>query len=236
MKKNFTAQIVDYKSINEIPGAWSTADYKALLAEMGLDEGLEDLSEKDIKDMCYMSFNELELAEAANVVLSFLFSEEELTEGKVEQLSHDLAEEKMWERFSDVRFHHRLFNAYDLLRSAYNGIFPQPTGVQLTLKVTAKERDDLTIFDEAPKPSIVRLLAQGMDENVTLNRLYSDQICGAAFPEAEGIIWLLETLSKTDDSRTYLLTSSSFWLEDIKELDQFEGEVHVDEQEGEGQA
>ncbi|KGK42223.1 hypothetical protein LH51_08895 [Nitrincola sp. A-D6] len=235
MTKNFTAQIIDYKSINEIPGAWSTANYKALLAEMGLDEGLEDLSEQDITDMCYMSLNELDHAEAANVLLSFLFFDEELSEGKIEQLSHELADEKMWERFSDVRFHHRLFNAYGLLRSAYNGIFPQPTGVQLTLKVTAKDSDDLTIFDDAPKTAIVRLIAKGIDENATLNRLYSDQIAGAAFSEAEGIVWLLEELSKTDDSRTYLLTSSSFWLEEIKEMDQFEGEVHFEEEEGDGQ-
>jgi len=229
MTKNFIVQIVDCKTINEIPDAWSAVNYKALLGEIGLGEGLEDLNEKDIKDMCYMSLNELEPSEAAKVVLSYLFSDEELTEGKIEQLAHDLPEDKMWEQFSDLLCHHRLFNAYSLLRSAYNGIFPQPTGVQLTLKVIAKDSEDLTLFDHAAKASMVRLLAKGMAENVTLNRLYSDQIAGEEFPEAEGIIWLMEELTKDSLSREFFVTSSCFWLEDILELAEFEADIHVDE-------
>lgn len=225
MKKKFTAQVIDFKPVNEIPGAWSTDHYKKLLAGIGMDDGLTDLSDKEIKELCYMSLNELDHADAAKVVLTYLFSDEELSEGKIEQLSHDLVDEKMWEQFSDLLFHHRLFNAYSILRSAYNGIFVEPTGAQLTLKVIAEEADDLTIFDHDSKASLVRLLSQGMDENVTLNRLYSDQIAGDEFPEAEGIIWLLEELSSENDSRTFLITSSSFWLDDLKELAQFDAEI-----------
>ncbi|WP_151704217.1 hypothetical protein [Nitrincola alkalilacustris] len=72
-------------------------------------------------------------------------------------------------------------------------------------------------------------MAKGMDENVTLNRLYSDQISGEEFPEAEGIIWLMEELSKDSLSREFFVTSSSFWLEDILELAEFEADIYVDE-------
>lgn len=233
MTQKYTAQIVNFKPINEIPNAWSAVHYKALLSELGLDEGLEGLNEKDIKDMCYMSLNELEPAEAAKVVLSYLLADEELTEGKIDQLAHELPDDKMWEQFSDLHCHHTLFNAYSLLRSAYNGIFPQPTGVQLTLKVIAESSEDLTLFDDAAKASMVRLLAKGMDDNVTLNRLYSEQIAGADFPEAEGIVWLMETLSKDDVSRTYLVTSSHFWLEDLQELAEFDADIYVDTKDAE---
>lgn len=41
-------EVVEYKSINEISGAWVKADYHAILNAIGLDDGLDALSEKDL--------------------------------------------------------------------------------------------------------------------------------------------------------------------------------------------
>ena len=149
-----------------------------------------------------MSLNDLEAHEAANVVLTHLFADElareGLTEGKIEQLSHDMSDDHLWEEFSDCLYHERFFNAYALLREAFNGVFAKPTGVEFVVNVTAKNRQDLSIFDESASSSMVRLLANGMNDNALLHRLYEDQIKGDEFPQAPGIVWQLKQLTETD--------------------------------------
>lgn len=228
MSQKFSVEITNFKPISEIAYAWSSNDYTKLLEAMGINEGLEDLSEKDLKEMCLMSLGDLEHHEAGKVVLSYLFADEDITEGKIDQLSHELSDDKMWEQFSDLHFHHRLFNAYSLLRSAYNGIFSQPTGVELTLKIKAENEDDLEIFDTSLKPALTRLIAGGMSENAILNRLYGDQISGTIFQEAEDIIWILEVLSRSETSCELKITSSSFWLDGLSEVTGFEAQSHAD--------
>jgi hypothetical protein len=232
MPKKFRVEIVKYQPISAIPNAWSDHDYKALLELMDIDEGIESMGSEELKEMCYMSLTDSDADAAAEIVLKHLFKEA-LTAGKIQQLAHDMPEDKMWQRFPDPLLHQQLFNAYDLLRSAFNGRFAQPTGVQLTFEIQASNADDLEVFDLSPEASIARLLANGMDESAIINRLYSEQIAGDSFPEAKGIIWLLEELSKTESTRQYQITSSSFWLEELKEMEAFEATTHAESPEDE---
>lgn len=176
-----------------------------------------------------MSLNELEPPEAAKIVLDHVFADEDLTDGKTDQLAHDLPDDKLWEQSPELDFHYRLFNAYSLLRQAYNGIFPQPTGVELTLKVTVENPEDLAVFDVSPKAPMARLLAAGMGEKAIINRLYDKQIAGSQFAEAEDILWVLESMSSSDVMREFKIVSSSFWLEDMQDIKQFEAETYADE-------
>ena len=73
-------------------------------------------------------------------------------------------------------YHMSLFNAYGLLRKAYNGIFKEPTGVKFTVKITANKNDSFEIFDPSLHAVIVRLLSNGLNEAAILNRLYEEQI------------------------------------------------------------
>ena len=228
MTQKMQVEVVEYKSINEISGAWAKADYHAILNAIGLDDGLDALSEKDLKEMCFMSLNELEPPEAAKIVLDYVFAGEDLTDGKTDQLAHDLPDDKLWEQSPELDFHYRLFNAYSLLRQAYNGIFPQPTGVELTLKVTVENPEDLAVFDVSPKAPMARLLAAGMGDKAIINRLYDKQIAGSQFAEAEDILWVLESLSSSDVMREFKIVSSSFWLEDMQDITQFEAETYAD--------
>ncbi|WP_372738998.1 hypothetical protein [Neptunomonas sp.] len=228
----FTVKIDSFRKINKIENAWSGEDYHALMEMMGLDDGLEGMDAAELREMCLMSLNDLEADEAAKVVLTHLFADElandELTEGKIEQLSHDISDDRLWEEYSECLYHERFFNAYALLREAFNGIFAQPTGVEFIVNVRAGNIEDMAIFDESPCASMVRLLAGGLSDNALLHRLYDEQITGLQFPQAPGIVWKLQQLADEGLTRQFSVVSSSFWFESFGQIDEFEASSHAD--------
>ncbi|MBM6550149.1 hypothetical protein [Marinomonas ostreistagni] len=226
MQPKFTVQIDSFKKINKIENAWSDSDYKVMLALMGLDDDVEEMSSAELREMCMMSFNDLSHSEAAAIVLTHLFPE--LTAGKVDQLSHDMLVDRAWEQYSNCLYHESLFNAYALLREAFNGTFAQPTGVQLVLTVTADDESDMAIFDTSPQSAMVRLLASGQSEDALIHRLYEDQIQGETFPEAPGIVWQLKQVSDDGATRQFTLLGSEFWFGDFEDVSSFEATAHAD--------
>lgn len=228
MKAQFTVQVGSFRKINKIPNAWSNDNYHQLMALMGLDDGLDGMDATELREMCMMSLNDLEAPEAAKIVLTHLFGNEDITEGKIEQLSHDMSEDKLWEEYSDCLFHERFFSAYALLREAFNGVFAQPTGVEFMVNVVAKEAEDLAIFDQSLHASMVRLLATGLGEDSLMQRLYEEQITGTQFPQAPGILWKLEQTGADELSRQYKMVSSAFWFGKFANVDEFEAESHAD--------
>lgn len=226
MQPKFTVQIDSFQKIQKIDNAWSDADFKAMLALMGFDEDVDAMSSSELREMCMMSFNDVSHQEAAAIVLTHLFPE--LTEGKVDQLSHDMLDERAWEQYPNCLYHESLFNAYALLREAFNGTFAQPTGVALTLTVKGSDEDDMAIFDTSPQSAMVRLLANGQSEDALIHRLYEDQIQGDKFPEAPGIVWQLQQVADNGASRQFSLLSSAFWFGDFEDVDAFEASSHAD--------
>ncbi len=227
MQTGFTVNIKSFKKIASIQQAWSGEDYKALLVLMGFEDGLDATPSSELEEMCLMSLSDFEPNEAAHFVLTYLFPDD-FTEGKLEQLSHEMPEERFWEEFSDSHYHHDFFNAYGLLRRAFNGTFAEPTGVQFSVAITAEKPEHFSVFAEEPKAPLVRLLASGMDQAEILNRLYADQISGDRFAEADGLLWNVEQVSQTDLEVCYTLTSSAFWFGGLEDTDGFEGETHAD--------
>ena len=211
MSAKFSIELNSFHKISAIPNAWSRSQYLALMTLMELNDGLEELTDTDLKDMCLMSLNDLPHADAANVVLTSLFSDD-VTAGKIDQLSHEMADDRLWEEYSDCQFHERFFNAYGLLRSAFNGTFAQPTGVDFTITVHAKNAVDLEQLDSDLAANLVRLLSCGLDENGLMQRLYEEQLNGDDFPQASGILWQIETLASGPLERQFKMISSSFWF------------------------
>lgn len=228
MNKNFNVEILSFLKISEIENAWMADDYKALLSMMDIDEDeLGGLSESEIKEMCLMSLNDFEHHESAKFLLTLIFKEE-LTEGKIDQLSHQMAEDKLWEEHSDPAYHMSLFNAYGLLREAYNGTFAKPTGVKFTIKITSDKKDSFEIFDPSLHAVIVRLISNGLNETAILNRLYEEQISGDSFPEAENILWILKEVSINEKERQYQIISSDLWFGQLEESMSFDAKAHAD--------
>jgi len=185
-----------------------------------------------LKEMCLMSLNDFDHHESAKFLLAHIFKDE-MTEGKLEQLSHQMIEAKLWEEHANPAYHTSLFNAYGLLRKAYNGIFKEPTGVKFTMKIKAKDKDSSEIFDRSLHAVMVRLLAQGLDETAILNRLYDEQMSGESFPDAKNILWILKEISIKEKERRYEITSSDLWFGELEEGMSFEAKAHADEEEKE---
>jgi hypothetical protein len=228
MNKEFNVEIVSFLKISEIENGWIADDYKALLSMMDMEEDeLGGMSGSELKEMCLMSLNDFEHHESAKFLLTHIFKDE-ITEGKIDQLSHQMIENKLWEEHADSAYHLSLFNAYGLLREAYNGIFKEPTGVKFTVKISANKNDSFEIFDYSLHAVIVRLLANGLNEDAILNRLYEDQIKGDSFPDAENILWILKELSITEKERQYEITSSDLWFGELEERGSFDAKSHSD--------
>jgi len=231
MKNDFNVEILTFNKVSEIENAWIEDDYKVLLSMMDIvEDELVGMSKTDLKEMCLMSLNDFDHHESAQFLLKHIFKEE-ITEGKIEQLSHQMVEAKLWEEHADPAYHMSFFNAYGLLREAYNGIFKEPTGVIFTIKITAKDKDSFEIFDLSLHAVIVRLLANGLDESAILNRLYEDQISGKMFPDAKNILWKLKEISINEIERHYEITSSDLWFGELEKVRPFEAKAHADEDE-----
>lgn len=229
MNNEFNVEIFTFLKIAEIENAWMADDYKALLSMMDIAEDeLGGMSQSDLKEMCLMSLNDFEHHESAKFLLAHIFKDE-MTEGKIEQLSHQMVEAKLWEEHADPAYHMSLFNAYGLLRKAYNGIFKEPTGVKFTIKITVNDKGSFEIFDQSLHAVIVRLLANGLDEAAILNRLYAEQMSGESFPDAKNLLWILKEISTKEKERQYEITSSDLWFGELKEGVSFEAKAHADE-------
>ncbi|OGX84608.1 hypothetical protein [Hymenobacter glacialis] len=222
----FTVERLSFTSLTELPGAWQNSDYKELLKKMNY-ENPDDISEAELKDMCLMSFTDLEPREAAEVVLGYLFPEQ-LNDGQIENLSHQMLTEKLWEENPELPLHQGFYNATQLLHTAYNGTFPRTQAVEFQVKCTPENAEGLVLFDEAPEAPLLRLLAQGLPDSSLINRLFSTHLAGTEFEEAKSIIWELKTVEKTNTSITFDVMSSTNWLDDFKYADTYEATTQAD--------
>ncbi|MFT6347764.1 MAG: hypothetical protein ACJAYB_000761 [Psychromonas sp.] len=231
MNKEFNVEILSFQKISEIENAWLADDYNALLSMIDMNEDeLSGMSESELKEMCLMSLNDLEAHESAKLLLTHIFKNE-ISAGKIDQISHQMLEKNLWEVHADPAYHMSLFNAYELLRKAYNGTFTEPTGVKLTIKISADEKQFFDIFDGSLHAVIVRLLANGLQESAILNRLFEEKINGESFPEAKSILWILKELSPTDNERQYEITSSYLWFGELEDATCFDADAHPDRKE-----
>ncbi len=225
MTNVFKVEILSFETINELPGSWQKSDYIALLNDLDYDKP-EELNDAELKDMCMLALTDLEPSDAAKLVLQHVIGER-LTEGQIENLSHEIVTEKLWEEYPELDLHPDLFRATQLLYQAYNGKFPRAEAVKFKVKITSPT-GDLSVFDNTPEAPVVRLLASGMSDRSLIHRLFGDQLEGTHFPEAKSILWQLNLITNEGASLTYEVVSSTYWLEEIKYADTYEASTHAD--------
>lgn len=226
-ENKFAVEVLSFATIQELPDSWTGDDYKALLIKMDY-ENPDEIAQAELKEMCLMSITDFEPAEAAKMVLEYLDRDDLLTDGQIENLSHQMLTEKLWEENPKLDLHVSFFKTTQLLYEAYNGKFPRAEAVQFQLKITAQNSDNLSIFDQNPQAPILRILAQGMSDRSLLNRLFEDQLQGTSFPEAENIIWKLDIPEKDANAIVFDIVSSAYWLDDIKYANNYEATSHAD--------
>jgi hypothetical protein len=199
----YTVKINSIKSQDELEGSWNNADFVELLSRFDYADA-DKLKQTELKDFLFMAISDFEPEEAATVVLNYKLSEV-LTEGQIDNLSHEMSREKVSENYSDIYIHKILFDINQLLYKAYNGKFPKAIATVIEFEMHADQPQETEITKEL----VLEAFRTGLSERNLIIRLFKDQLEGTiSFPEAEGIIWDLEIKANAQ----YRVTTSEKWL------------------------
>jgi hypothetical protein len=211
----YTLKITSIKSIDELAGSWNNDDLKALLKKFDFEE-TEKIKPDELRDYLFMAISDFEPQEAASLLLEYKLSDV-LTVGQIDNLSHEMLREKVSENYSDINLHKTLFSVNQLLYKAYNGKFPATKATMVNFEMKGENGT------EPSKEMILMALKPGLSESNLLKRLLKEQLDGLApFPEAEGIIWDLQSSGNSQ----YRITTSEKWLKnDDFENMEFESEI-----------
>lgn len=201
MKFNIT--ISGITTVNELDNYWSDEDRIKLLEEFGYPDA-STAKPSEVQELLKMAITDFEPDEAATILLNFKLGEE-LNDGQIQSISHEMMADKVAEEYPDPALHYDLFNINQLLFKAYNGKFPntEATIIQMELHPVSKETYDIN------QEVITKVLCQGLSDRNIIKRLYPDQISGkVAFEDAEKIIWNI--IEKGNN--TYEVTTSNYWI------------------------
>lgn len=211
MQNRFKVSLQRSTALTEIPGDWTTRDYDQLLQLLDYGE-TDDLSEQEIKGMTELSLSDLEKNEASELLMNYVFPDGALTPGQIQNTSHEMEDEKLWEEYPEPALHRKFFRIASLLYRAYNGGFPKPDARKLSIHVVPEK--DSEVLMKKPTPAFVtRLLAAGMDGHALIHRLYEDELKSKHFPAATNIIWSVKSTPNGDGSFQFDVLSSDYWLE-----------------------
>lgn len=220
---HFNIKISNIKTVEELEGSWTNEDLIALLKVYGYAEA-EQVKATELREYLFMAIADYEPNEAAALLLEYKLSEE-LEEGQIHNISHEMEREKVAENYSDIHLHKALFEVNQLLYKAYNGTFPLTKATVINFEI--KDADNTEITSEL----VIQALSKGLAENNLIHRLFDEQLEGkVAFPEADGIVWNLQN----KENAQYVLTTSEKWIgrDDFMEME-FEAEITPYEEETE---
>lgn len=227
MKIRFTLEPLKFENVQELPNAWNDDSYKKLLDTMEYGD-TSDLSSQELKEMCLLSLSDNEPDEAAKIVLQYVFGER-LNKGQIDNISHEMVDEKMWEEYAELSMHEEFFNATQLLYEAYNGKFPHPEAVRFKIKLSFKDKEHMKVFDKNTEAALIRVLVQGMPENTLIHRLFDEQLEDGDFTDAKDIIWQYKREAAEENSAIFEIISSTYWFHDFKYAEKCDAEIQGDD-------
>ena len=212
----YKIEIENIEIVDEIENYWTNDDYVALLEKFDYPDG-SNADKDSLKELLFMAISDFEPREAAVIVLEYILLEQ-LTEGQIQQVSIDMLIDKVCEEYREIGLHSTLFHINQLLFKAYNGKFPNSKATVIGCKISSLEGEN---SDKLTKENVLKLFANGLSDSNIINRLFDQAMhFNAAFPEADDILWDLET----SDNIKFKLTTSEYWIgkEDILSSE-FEG-------------
>ena len=223
----FDVNVAAYEQVSSIAGGWTAESFRKLLQEM--DCSSEDTStEAELRELVVMCLQDLKLADAAKLVLTAQLADG-LTAGQIQNLSEEIADEKHWEHYADQSLHERFFHVGGLLYEAFPSEMDQPDAVRLTVEVSALNQEAKEILKQPLHESFVaRLLADGMEANAVLKRLFDEQLAGEPFAEAEFIIWIINLQANEAGQAKIEIFSSCHWLDPLQRVDGYQSNAAPD--------
>ncbi len=213
-----SVKINDITTIKEIDGVWSNQDYIELLNRLDFPDA-NQVAPEELQEMLFMAITDYKPEEAAQIILTYKFSDI-LTDGQIENLSHEMIEDSVTEEFADISLHYPLFNINRLLYKAFNGKFPNTKASLITLEIDFPPNQKIKITKEI----VLKALSKGLKETNLINRIFDEQIAGKVeFTEAESILW---NLVKAEDGKI-TITTSDYWINEDDFIDtEFDGIIN----------
>lgn len=212
----YRIHLTDIDARTDAPDYWTDERLRALLDAYAV-ENTEELPAAELREYLALVTSDLEPAEAAIVALRQTFTEDELSDGQIEQIAHDMLIDKVVEEYPEIAYHERLWYVNQLLYRAFNGKFPNTKASVITCTIApAKETKHVLA-----KADLLRLFGNGLRGHAILPRLYEERMAGDVdFPEAEAILW--QVTPGADHG--YTILTSEYWLseEDFGAME-FEG-------------
>jgi hypothetical protein len=228
MKPKYSVAVEGFRVIKEIQGSWTPEDYKSLLDLMEFDQS-EETSPEDLKDLCLMSLQDLKAPEAAELVIKYRLGDS-LNGGQIQNAAHEMLDEKLWEESADMILHERFFHVGSLLYQVSSGSFPLPDAVSVKLKIKALNDPAQEVLSQPIHESfVVRLVADGMEKDAALHRMFDESLASDHFPEADKIIWTIASAVDADGLVVLDLVSSGLWLDPLQGTESYESSAHPDE-------
>lgn len=228
MNNQFHVRVLGFSILQEIEGARTADDYATLLHAMEFDS-TAGMNEDELREMCLMSLQDLKPVAAAAIVLKHDLGDQ-LNDGQIRNIAGEMLDEKFWEHYADMSFHERMFHVGALLYAAFPQSFPEPDAVQVALEVTAaNDAANETLNQALSESLLVRLLADGMSDGSVLHRLFDQQLQGKSFPEAEAIVWIVQTERVSPRALKINVISSGYWLDSLRETQSYDSTAYADE-------
>jgi hypothetical protein len=227
MKPSFSVTVLDFEVLQAMEGAWRPDDFAMMLQDMDYgDTG--GMSADEIREMCMLCLQDLDPTDAATIVLTRRFGDN-LTGGQIQNVASEMQDEKMWEEYPNMAVHEQMFAVGSLLYEAAPSHFPEPDAVRVILEVQPMNKLASSILAEPLSEAfVVRLVAGGMDDGVTLKRLFDEQLKGDEFNEADTIVWTVDSEIQSDSSVRISLVSSGYWLDALRDTQSYDSTAHDD--------
>ncbi len=199
----YLLNINEIKSTDELEDSWNQDDYTELLKRFDYPDAGK-LKHNELEEYLFMAIADFDPPEAAKIILDYKLSDE-LAEGQIDNISHEMLREKVSENYSDIALHKGLFEVNQLLYKAYNGKFPYTKANVLSFSIKQTSGDE----QEISKEIVLQAISQGLSENNLINRLFREQLDGSVpFHEAGSIIWELHH----HGNQNYSITTSEKWI------------------------
>lgn len=102
--------------------------------------------------------------------------------------------------------------------------------MRVRLGVAADNAGARTLLTTSPHESfLVRLLADGMDGDAVLRRLYRDELVGPSFPNADAVAWVVRTDPTSEHAMDIEIIGSGYWLDALEHTQHYESNAYADD-------
>lgn len=220
----YKVTIKSVQTVHSIDGYWTNEDYINLLELLDYPDA-RSAAPTELKELLQMAVSDFEPSDAAETFLKYRLSEV-LSDGQIQNLSHEMLQDKVAEEYPDTSLHYDLYCVNQLLFELYNGKFPntEATIIKTILSPMTKGQQH-TVNEEVA----LKAIRYGLKDSNLLTRLFEGQLDGnEEFGDAANVLWDL----KDNGEDHFRLITSHYWIEkDDFVQEEFEAEIHFFENE-----